>query len=54
MALINFRPNEEDIRILNSLSKSMGLTVAAVIRQAIRLLYKKEIPKEKNKHEIHG
>jgi hypothetical protein len=41
--LINFRATDADQKFLADLQKKLGLTVAAVIRQSLRLLHKKEV-----------
>jgi hypothetical protein len=40
--LINFRSTEADDKVIDDLQKKTGLTVTALIRQALRLLLKKE------------
>jgi hypothetical protein len=40
--LIAFRSSEADDKVIDDLQKKTGLTVAALIRQALRLLLKKE------------
>lgn len=39
---IEFRANDSDVSRLTVLSKKLGITITAVIREAIRYLYKKE------------
>lgn len=41
--LINFRSTESDDQVIADLQKKTGLTVTALIRQALRLLHKKEV-----------
>jgi hypothetical protein len=41
--LINFRSTEADDKIIADLQKQLGLTATAIIRQALRLLHKKEM-----------
>lgn len=43
--MINFRKTDADDKIIADLQQKLGLTVAAVIRQALRLLHKKECQK---------
>lgn len=45
MKRIPFNANEADESRLNDLAKKLGITITAVIREAIRLLHKKEINK---------
>jgi len=45
MKRVPFNANEKDEARLNDLAKKLGITMTAVIREAIRLLHKKEITK---------
>lgn len=40
--MITFRSTEADDKIIADLQKKTGLTIAAIFRQALRLLLKKE------------
>lgn len=48
MKRINFRATDKDVALIDALKNRLGLTLTAVIRQAVRLLHKKEIDQVKN------